>query len=332
MLLSKSLSGAACLRSAPTCFASTTRVVRVAPSCQQRGISRLTIQRAAPVEEDCDYIATEMCALDPKTGERAAMRSVGEMEQEFLAALSSYYNDGKAIISDEEFELLKEELIWSGSKVAIMDTEEQQFLEASIASSQGKPIMSDAEYDQLKAALRTKGSVVAAEGPRCSIRSKKMYSNAVTDYLRLTALNVPAVLLVLGFVFAIDDITGFEITEAIELPPPYGVALLWGLLLPTCFVIASSITNIFFKNAQVLKGPCPNCGEENFTFFGDVMTVSGNRGQNLVDCVKCNASLTFDENKRIIVVGETPEERAKKAPPAGAKKAGAKKKAAAAEE
>ncbi len=67
---------------------------------------------------------------------------------------------------------------------------------------------------------------VCAQGPRCSIRTQNMYSDAVPDYLRMLALNVPAALLVLGFVFAIDDITGFEITEAIELPPPYGPLLL----------------------------------------------------------------------------------------------------------
>jgi len=40
------------------------------------------------------------------------------------------------------------------------------------------------------------------------------------------ALNVPAVITVLGGIFAIDDLTGFEITEAIELPAPYGPILL----------------------------------------------------------------------------------------------------------
>lgn len=35
-----------------------------------------------------------------------------------------------------------------------------------------------------------------------------MYSDAYPDYLRMTALNVPAALLVLGFLFSIDDITG----------------------------------------------------------------------------------------------------------------------------
>ena len=168
--------------------------------------------------------------------------------------------------------------------------------------------------------------------PSSICAAKKMYRNATPDYLRMTLLNVPAVLLVLGFIFAIDDITGFEITKAIELPPPWGVALLWGILLPTCFTIASAVTNVAFNNATVLKGQCPNCGAENLTFFGDVMTVSGNRGQNIVDCTSCGAGLTFDEDKRIIVVKETPEEKAKRAPPAGAKKGAGKKKVAVADE
>jgi hypothetical protein len=52
------------------------------------------------------------------------------------------------------------------------------------------------------------GVVLLLQGPRCSLRSKKMYSDAYPDYLRMTALNVPAALLVLGVLFSIDDITG----------------------------------------------------------------------------------------------------------------------------
>ena len=33
------------------------------------------------------------------------------------------------------------------------------------------------------------------------------------DYIKLLALNVPAALLVLGALFSVDDITGFEITK-----------------------------------------------------------------------------------------------------------------------
>jgi hypothetical protein len=59
--------------------------------------------------------------------------------------------------------------------------------------------------------------LLVLQGPRCSLRSKKMYSDAYPDYLRMTALNLPAALLVLGVLFSIDDITGMH-------------ALLWGLL------------------------------------------------------------------------------------------------------
>eukprot|EP00798_Chlamydomonas_sp_ICE-L_P003887 gene3887-13953_t len=201
-------------------------------------------------------------------------------------------------------------------------------MEARIAYSKGTKLIEDAEFDELKNALRQKGSVVAAEGPRCSLRTKTMYSDADPDYLKMTLLNLPAVLVVLGTVFTVDYLTDFKITTALELPPPYGVALLWGIVLPTCFVIANSLTDLAFRNSVILKGNCPNCGEANFSFFGDVMTVPGNRGLNVCDCPKCNASLSFDENKRIIVVSETPEEREKKM---SAKKAemAAKKKAAA---
>jgi hypothetical protein len=57
----------------------------------------------------------------------------GELEQEFLEAMSDYYYADKPKLTDEEFELLKEELIWAGSKVAILDGDEQRFLEASQA-------------------------------------------------------------------------------------------------------------------------------------------------------------------------------------------------------
>lgn len=283
--------------------------------------------RATESDTD-DGSVVGFCSID-EGGKRQRKRTVGELEQEFLAALSSWYFEGKPTISDAEFETLKEELLWNGSKVAILDSDELTFLEASQAYAKGKPIMSDEDYNALKAGLKMKSSIVAAEGPRCSIRTKKMYADCSPDYLRMLALNVPATLLVLGALFAIDDLTGFEITTAIELPPPYGVALLWGLLLPTTFVLATSITNVFFRDSLVLKGPCPNCGAENFTYFGEVLTVASNRGQNTSDCVSCGAGLTFDENKRIVVVSETAEEKAKANAALAAKKAAsaAKKKA-----
>ncbi|KXZ54747.1 hypothetical protein GPECTOR_4g817 [Gonium pectorale] len=280
-------------------------------------------------DDDGSYnAAAEYCALDDK-GRPVKKRSLGEMEQDFLAALTSWYYEGKPMMSDEEFNLLKDELIWSGSTVAVLSSDEQRFLEASMAYARGKPILSDEEYDTLKAELRNKSSIVTAQGPRCSIRSKKMYADCEPDYLRMTALNIPGVMFVLGILFAVDYSTGFGLTRVIELPAPYGVVLLWGLLLPSLFVVAYALTQIGFKDNLILKAPCPSCGTENYTYFGDVFTVAGARGQNVVECSNCKADLTFDEYKRIVVVAETAEVKQAKIAAAAAKKAAAaaKKKA-----
>ena len=42
------------------------------------------------------------------------------MEQEFLQALQAFYYEGKAIMSNEEFDNLKEELMWEGSTVVML--------------------------------------------------------------------------------------------------------------------------------------------------------------------------------------------------------------------
>eukprot|EP00879_Flechtneria_rotunda_P002353 GHRR01002548.1.p1 GENE.GHRR01002548.1~~GHRR01002548.1.p1 ORF type:complete len:342 (+),score=116.27 GHRR01002548.1:162-1187(+) len=292
-------------------------------------------QQEAPVVdsdsslEEGANITANFCSIDD-AGKRIRNRTIGEMEQEFLEALSSYYYGDKPKLSDEEFNLLKDELLWAGSKVAILDSKEQRFLEATLAYSKGKAIMSDENYDALKAELKQKGSVVSAQGPRCSIRSKKMYSDAYPDYLRMTALNFPAALLVLGFLFSIDEITGFEVTSLIELPPPYGIIVVWAVVLPVLYLLSTSITNLILRDHTILKGPCPNCATDNFTYFGDIFTVSGNKGQNVLECSNCQADLTYDANKRVIVVSRTSEEKQQEKAAAAARKAAAAAKKAAA--
>ncbi|RVW16254.1 PGR5-like protein 1A, chloroplastic [Vitis vinifera] len=89
------------------------------------------------------------CSIDKKE-----KRSIGEMEQDFLQALQSFYYEGKAIMSNEEFDNLKEELMWEGSSVVMLSSDEQKFLEASMAYVAGNPIMSDEEFDDLKIKLK----------------------------------------------------------------------------------------------------------------------------------------------------------------------------------
>jgi hypothetical protein len=242
-----------------------------------------------------------------------------------MQALQGYYYDGQSKLTDEEFENLKDDLVWSGSQVAVLSSAEQRFLEATISYSKGKPILSDEEYDELKKVLKEQGSMVTQAGPRCSIRSKRMYADAVPDYLKLTLLNVPAALIVLGAIFAVDDVTGFEITKAIELPPPYSILFLWGLVFPAIYVIASSLTNLVLPDALILKADCPNCGTSNQAYFGGIFTVAGNKRSSVVECSNCLADLEFEAMKREVVVIRSSEEKkaaveAKKASKAAAKK------------
>jgi hypothetical protein len=44
---------------------------------------------------------------------------------------------GKPAISDAEFETLRDELLWNGSKVAVLGTDELKFLEATQVSGKG---------------------------------------------------------------------------------------------------------------------------------------------------------------------------------------------------
>lgn len=221
-------------------------------------------------------------------------------------------------MSNEEFEILKDELTWAGSKVAVLSTDELRFLEAATAFRAGRPILDDAAYDALKVKLKRNGSMVTAQGPRCSIRSKRYYSDAAPDYLLMTALNVPAALLVLAGLFSVDDLTGFEITKAVELPEPWGIAVVWGFLLPALYVLSSSLTNLVIRDAVILKAPCPNCGATVRSYFGDVLSVAGSRDTNACECGACGAKMDVSAVTREAVVTMLPPDSGAKATPSGA--------------
>lgn len=79
-------------------------------------------------EETVDSKILPYCSIN-----KQEKKSLGELEQEFLQALQSFYYEGKAIMSNEEFDNLKEELMWEGSSVVMLSSDEQKFLEASMA-------------------------------------------------------------------------------------------------------------------------------------------------------------------------------------------------------
>ncbi|GKV38178.1 hypothetical protein SLEP1_g46116 [Rubroshorea leprosula] len=239
------------------------------------------------------------CSIDKKE-----KKSVGEMEQEFLQALQAFYYEGKAIMSNEEFDNLKEELMWEGSSVVMLSSDEQKFLEASMAYVAGKPIMNDEEFDKLKMRLKMEGSEIVVEGPRCSLRSRKVYSDLSVDYLKMLLLNVPATVIALGLFFFLDDITGFEITYLLELPEPFSFIFTWFAAVPFLVWLAQSLTKVVVRDSLILKGPCPNCGTENVSFFGTILSVSSGGSTNTIKCSNCGTGLVYDSKTRLITLPE----------------------------
>lgn len=95
-------------------------------------------------------------------------RSAGNLvvkELMFLDALYNYYRSGSAILNNEDYEELKENLTWEGSAVATMQAQEALFVTAVASARRGDPIMEDDEYQKLKADLKKQRSWVTARAP-----------------------------------------------------------------------------------------------------------------------------------------------------------------------
>ncbi|KAI4372205.1 hypothetical protein MLD38_010469 [Melastoma candidum] len=269
--------------------------------------AKATADQQGKVEQDAagdvvDSKILQYCSIDKKE-----KKSIGEMEQEFLQALQSFYYEGKAIMSNEEFDNLKEELMWEGSSVVMLSSDEQRFLEASMAYVSGTPILSDEEFDELKLRLKMEGSEIVVEGPRCSLRSRKVYSDLSVDYLKMLLLNVPAVVVALGLFFFLDDITGFEITYLLELPEPFSFIFTWFAAVPLIVFLAQSLTNAIIKDFLILKGACPNCGTENVSFFGTILSISSGGNTNNLKCTNCGTPLVYNSKTRLITLPEGSE-------------------------
>ena len=171
-----------------------------------------------------------------------------------------------------------------------------------MAFNKGTPALSDVEYDALKLRLKEAGSAVAVAGPRCSLRSQRVYSDSTVDYARMTALNLPGALLGLLACFFVDDVSGFKVSELVELPEPYGIFVVWGIVLPAIYFISERFTGLVLKDSLVLKGPCPNCGSPTVAYFGDILGVEGEKSSLDVTCGSCSKLMNFQRAARTITL------------------------------
>jgi len=219
-------------------------------------------------------------------GKRVSLSKV-EKEQIFIDAIQSYYFDGRQVLSDADFDLLKEDLAWEGSEYAVLSRNETRFLGAMGAYSRGEePIMSDDEFDALKASLKAQGSIVACSTePRCFLDTGICSVTFTPDRFRGIVLYLPAIS-VLTLLW-----TGgtYELISASRGLNPL-ITLLIGS--PLIVSVAQYLTEqVLFKDPFIAQGPCPDCGANNRLFFGDILGIEGQQQEGDVQCVNCKAAL-----------------------------------------
>lgn len=77
-----------------------------------------------------------------------SLATLAELEVEYIDAIFNYFK-GSPVISDDNYEALREELQWQGSVFPSLSTDEIKWLEAELAFYRGEPIMSDEEFQKL---------------------------------------------------------------------------------------------------------------------------------------------------------------------------------------
>jgi len=230
--------------------------------------------------EDC-IPDEEYCIMDEKSGNLIRL-TIEEKERIFLDSLQSYYVSGRQLLNDSEFDLLKEDLVWSGSKVAILNRKESKYLAAVQAYLKGEPIISDEEFDVIKTELKEDGSAFAVSTePKCYIDTGICTVTLKEDQFRSNLLYLPV-----GAILSILWLgLGFELIEPLIRINPI---ILYLVGTPAIYSGAKQITEGYiFTNKKIVYGPCPSCEAENRIYFGDILGVEGHGEVASVKCPAC---------------------------------------------
>jgi len=109
----------------------------------ERGEQFLSTEQFAAMKEE--YTRLGISAVDLE------QCNLAQMEEMYVDALWAYYKDGVQLLSDEQYDKLREELQWQGSGFPTLRREEVDFVKASISYWRGEPVATDKEWKELKA-------------------------------------------------------------------------------------------------------------------------------------------------------------------------------------
>jgi len=230
----------------------------------------------------------EYCVVDKESGELLRL-TLEEKERIFLDALQSYYFSGRQLLNDAEFDILKEDLAWNGSSVAVLNRKEAKYLAAMEAYLKSEPIISDAEFDELKTELKEEKSQFAVDSePKCYIDTGVCKVTMQQDNFRTNLLYLPSGLILFTLWLGI----GYELVGGKINPVYLG-------LLGSPFIVngAKKLTQDYlFQNNEIVYGPCPTCEEENRIYFGDILGVEGYGEVANVKCPKCKKAFNVQRD------------------------------------
>lgn len=243
----------------------------------------------------------EFCTIDDDTGTKIRL-TIAEKERIFLDSLQSYYASGRQLLSDEDFDLLKEDLEWNGSSVVVVNRQESKYLAAMEAYLKGQPMMDDTEFDQLKKELKETGSKFAVDtDPKCYIDTGVCKVTLQEDKFRSNLLYLPA-----GLTLSVVWLgLAFEIIEPfIRINP----LILFALGVPLISQGAKTLTEEYiFENKLVAYGPCPSCEAENRVYFGNILGVEGFGEEASVKCQAKTCKDVFTVQRRTLRASTLPK-------------------------
>jgi len=81
--------------------------------------------------------------------------TVAQLEEMYVDALWAYYKDGVQILTDEQYDKLRQELSWQGSGFPTLKRYEVEFVKAALAYWSGEAVVSDEEWKELKAKVKS---------------------------------------------------------------------------------------------------------------------------------------------------------------------------------
>ena len=163
---------------------------------------------------------------------------------------------------------------------------ERLYTQAKEAYHSGSPMLSDDDFDNIESSLRYRRSSVVQKWPRCSVRDFKMYSDAEIDKSQSFALATFWTVVGFGSLVSVSQNT-FGLLHADVL------GTLNVIVAGALFLVANGALRSVLGGSEVaVKGSCPNCGEEVYSF---VSFPAGGSDDAEVDseCHNCRRSLQF---------------------------------------